>query len=233
MAWREIRLRLAGSTCVEGSDDRDPLDFRREAPHALRVSNRPNGAPGTSVEVANTADDRRRIARIQSGDAIAFESLFREFAPDLASLAFSYLHARDDAEDIVQSLFVWLWANRHSFNPQHGLRAYLFGAARNRALNALRDAQTASRALARFGDDENAVPAADAELIASELRRIVEETVRDMPPRCREVFTLVRTSQLSYAEVGTILGIAPKTVEVHMGRALAILRARLGPHFER
>jgi len=40
---------------------------------------------------------------------------------------------------------------------------------------------------------------------------------------------LLRTQALTYAEVAAILGISPKTVEVHMGRALAILRARLGP----
>lgn len=179
-------------------------------------------------------DEARLVARIQSGEPEAFESLFREHAAPLATLAYTLLQSRDDAEDVVQSLFVWLWANRHSFNPEHGVRAYLFGAVRKRSLNRLRDTSTHDRALRELSTQTVAeVPPADAALEASQLRAIVEQSVATMPPRCREVFTLVRTSRLSHAEVAAILGIAPKTVEVHMGRALAILRTRLGPHFER
>lgn len=185
-------------------------------------------------ERTDPLDDSGLVARIQSGDAAAFESVFRAYAAQLATLAYSYLKSRDDAEDVVQTLFVWLWANRHAFNPGHGVRAYLFGAVRNRALNVLRDRNTQSNALEIFsGNEPSEVPPPDAELLAADLHRVVEQTVAAMPARCREVFTLVRTAALSYAEVATILGIAPKTVEVHMGRALAILRARLGPHFER
>lgn len=198
------------------------------------MTQRPRDATGSQARVTIDADDRHLIARIQSGDATAFEALFRTYAAELASLAVNYLHARDDAEEIVQTLFVWIWTNRHSFNPRHGLRAYLFGAVRNRALNALRDASTTARVMNdRAVAEQRTAPPADAQLEESELHDIVRQTVATMPPRCREVFTLVRTSRLSYAEVAAILGITPKTVEVHMGRALAILRTRLGPHFER
>ena len=50
-----------------------------------------------------------------------------------------------------------------------------------------------------------------------------------MPLRCREVFTLARTHSLTYAEVAVVLGLSPKTVEIHMSRALAFLRERLAP----
>ena len=50
-----------------------------------------------------------------------------------------------------------------------------------------------------------------------------------MPERCREVFTLTRDQGLTYAEVAALLRISPKTVETHMGRALAFLRRRLAP----
>jgi RNA polymerase sigma-70 factor (ECF subfamily) len=65
--------------------------------------------------------------------------------------------------------------------------------------------------------------------MASDLESAIHTTVEGMPPRCREVFLLLRTQALTYAEVAVILGISPKTVEIHMSRALAILRARLGP----
>ncbi len=176
------------------------------------------------------ADEARLIALLRSGDATAFERVYRSYVVGLCELAYSYLRSREAAEDVVQDLFTWLWAHRHEFRPEHGLRAYLFGAVRNRSLNALRDEATASRASATLSHDEDASAAtADAELMAVDLEAAVRATVEAMPPRCREVFMLLRTQALTYAEVAGILGISPKTVEVHMGRALAILRARLGP----
>ncbi len=158
---------------------------------------------------------------------MAFEAVFRAYAAPLCDLACSYVHAPDIAEEIIQDLFAWLWVHRHEFAPQHGLRAYLFGAVRNRALNVLRDDAAAVRANARLVTAPSRPT--DAELLASDLEQQIRTTVAGMPPRCREVFTLIRGQFLSYAEVAAILGIAPKTVEIHMARALAILRARLGP----
>lgn len=175
----------------------------------------------------SATDEGRLVASLRSGDAIAFEALFRAYAAPLCDLANSYLHAPDVAEEIVQDLFTWIWAHRHEFSPQHGLRAYLFGAVRNRALNVLRGEASARRA-----DASLVTPSArstDAELLVSDLERQILASVEGMPPRCREVFTLLRGQALSYAEVASILGIAPKTVEIHMSRALAILRAHLGP----
>lgn len=180
--------------------------------------------------IATVADEARLIALLRSGDADAFERVYRSHVVALCRLADSYVRSRDTAEDLVQELFTWLWANRHDFRPEHGLRAYLFGAVRNRALNALRDEATASRASVTLASSvAGTVGAADAELMAADLESAIQTAVEGMPPRCREVFVLLRTQSLTYAEVAVILGISPKTVEVHMGRALAILRARLGP----
>lgn len=180
--------------------------------------------------VAVRADEPRLIALLRSGDADAFERVYRSYVVALCRLADSYVRSRDTAEDIVQDLFTWLWANRHGFRPEHGLHAYLFGAVRNRALNALRNEATASRVSAtQLSSAAGISGAADAELMASDLATAIQAVVEDMPPRCREVFVLLRTQALTYAEVAVILGISPKTVEVHMSRALAILRARLGP----
>lgn len=186
-------------------------------------------APKSHRSLNDTAEERQLVAGLQSGDPKAFEALFRAYASGLAGFALSYLHAPDVAEDVVQAVFVSLWMNRHSLRPEHGLRAYLFAAVRNRALNFLRDEasqrRTAESIIAIGGAN---APAADAHVVVADLHRQVRAIVAGMPPRCREVFLLLRTQALSYAEVASVLGIAPKTVEIHMSRALAILRARLG-----
>lgn len=176
------------------------------------------------------SDETRLIASLRSGDAAAFETIFRAYAVPLCNVANSYLRSPDVSEEVVQELFTWLWSNRHEFAPKHGLKAYLFGAVRNRCLNVLRSEATADWAEASLSERMIAsTRSADADLLALDLAKAVQATIDGMPPRCREVFMLIRTESLSYAEVASLLGIAPKTVEIHMSRALAILRARLGP----
>ncbi len=72
-------------------------------------------------------------------------------------------------------------------------------------------------------------PSPDSELASRDIEHALAKALREMPARCREVYTLVREQGFTYAEVAEALGIAPKTVEIHMSRSLAILRVRLAP----
>ncbi len=180
-------------------------------------------------------DDATLVARVQVGDLEAFRLLHHGFAVDLLDFAFTYLRSREDAEEVVQDLFAWIWEHRHEWDAPGGLRAYLFRAIRNRAISYLRH----RRVQARFQERMEALdtprpnlgpaPATDAlaSVTAGELGAVLSATLTTLPPRCREVFLLVRERGLSYAEVAVLLGIAPKTVEIHMSHALGVLRRRV------
>src|SRR5215207_2149794 len=75
------------------------------------------------------------VERIRAGDEAAFEALFRALAPGLCTLVTRYVHSRDIAEEIVQDLFLDIWTRRAELAIDRSIAAYLFGAARNRALN--------------------------------------------------------------------------------------------------
>ena len=171
------------------------------------------------------------LARLRTGDERAFELLFRGHAAALCAFAFSYVRSRETAEEIVQDLFCWIWEQRFTIEMPHGMRAWLFTAVRNRSLNALRNSRvefSIHERLTREARTQSGPVRPDAELSARELAAAVARVVAAMPVRCREVFTLVREQQLSHADTASVLGISPKTVEIHMTRALAILRAELG-----
>ena len=175
------------------------------------------------------------LAQLRTGDERAFESLFRGHAAALCAFAFSYIRSRETAEEIVQDLFCWIWEQRFTIEMPHGVRAWLFSAVRNRALNAARNIRVELSIHERLSRDAHARPpvvAPDAELSARDLSAAVARVVAAMPTRCREVYTLVREQRLSHADTGRVLGISPKTVEIHMARALAILRAGLGAWME-
>lgn len=196
---------------------------------------RPATADHAAQGDAAAHDELLWLDRVARGDIVAFEQLFRIFAADLAAFASSYMDGADEAEEVVHVVFCWLWEHRGALPRPRSVRSYLFAAVRNRALNALRDRRTEAafreRAAHAAGGGGLAVspPTPESELAARDIEHALAEALRQMPPRCREVYGLARDHGFTYAEIADALGIAPKTVEIHMSRALAMLRVRLAP----
>ncbi len=167
------------------------------------------------------------LARARAGERAAFEQLFRCWYGRLASHAAGLTRTRDEAEDVVQDLFVALWHKHDSLPELDKLPAYLHRATRNRALNQLRQQRTAGKWLSRQ-DSEPATPAvAESELVGQEVAARVNAALEALGPRSREVFLLSRDQGLTYAAIAETLGISVKTVETLMSRSLKALREAL------
>jgi RNA polymerase sigma-70 factor, ECF subfamily len=171
-------------------------------------------------------DDRDLLQRLRAGDQDAFDSIFRSHYAHLVRAAEGMLREREPAEDVAQDVMLELWRRRETLVFETSLRAYLYRAVRNRALNHLRHLKIAPRV-----DPESApelsVPAADRETLEQEVQAALKEAVAALPARCREVFELSRVQGLKYAEIAETLDISIKTVEAQMGKAIRVLRTRL------
>lgn len=166
------------------------------------------------------------IEKIRAGDEAAFEALFRALAPGLCALVTRYVHSRPVAEEIIQDLFFDLWSRRTQLVIEQAITAYLFTAARNRALNHVKRERRVVPWNAAASRPEETDPSSpgEAELLdALELQDAIEH----LPARCRLIFTLNRHQEMTYAEIAKSLGLSVKTVETQMGRALRALRDRL------
>jgi RNA polymerase sigma-70 factor (ECF subfamily) len=184
--------------------------------------------------VGSPREDAALVARVQTGDLDAFEGLVRAWAKPLIAFAGALLRSRDDGEEVVQDLFVWIWEHRFEWEVQGVLGAYLYRSVRNRAVSRLRHHQVEDRfqeRLARAVSQTVTSTSAPAEqdVAADELSAAIDAAIAALSDRCREVFLLNRQQGLSYSQVADTLQISPKTVEIHMTRALAALRQALAP----
>ncbi len=168
------------------------------------------------------------LARVRAGDRDAFEQLFRSWYGRLASYAATLTGGRDAAEDVVQELFVALWARRDTLPDLDALAAYLHRATRNRCLNQLRRQRTAGHWLSRQDADPAVPPVAEDDIIGQETAERIQAALAGLAPRTREVFLLSRDQGLTYPAIAETLGISVKTVETLMSRALRALRESLG-----
>jgi RNA polymerase sigma-70 factor (ECF subfamily) len=175
------------------------------------------------------------VARIRDGDAAAFEELFLEHYEGMCAFVHSLVHSREAAEELVQDIFLRLWENRDRWHVTDGVRAYLYGAARNQAMNHLKHLRIESR----WRTETQRIPlsdrpptldsSADARASMSDVAIAVQRAIDALPERCRLVFILHRQRHLSYREIATALAISPKTVEVQIGRALKAIRLAVDP----
>jgi RNA polymerase sigma-70 factor (ECF subfamily) len=176
--------------------------------------------------------DQRLAAAIQAGDEASFETLFRTYARRLYLFAEGYVKSAEVAEDLVADVFVRIWERRGELELRSTWQSYLYTATRNRALTHLEHLRVMRRAHAVAEDDRPPglgapTPAADAGVHVRELEEAVERAIALLPERTREAFVLHRQHGLSYAEVARTMGIAPRTVEVLIRRALKTLRTQL------
>jgi len=163
-------------------------------------------------------------------DDATFESTFRTYYASLCGFAFRYVRSAAEAEDIVHDAFTALWSSRQDVRVQSSLRAYLFAAVRNRALNARKHARVESDwAHDEAADDVRELhphPAQPDELLdRAELETRLAAAMDALPERCALVMRLRWREQMSHAEIAETMGISVKGVEKQLERGLKAVRA--------
>lgn len=161
----------------------------------------------------------------------SIETAFRTYYIRLREFVAGYVNSDEVAADLVQDLFVNLWERYDAGDLPLLTSAYLYTAARNRALKHLRHRKVVSRwaKQARL-EPERRGPRADDGLRTNELAIAIREAIDRLPSRRRQVFLLSREEGLSYAMIAETLDISIKTVETQMWRALRSLRKSLAPY---
>ena len=132
----------------------------------------------------------------------------------------------------MQTVFVDLWAQRGPLRVHTSLRAYLYAATRNRALDQRKHEQVEARwaERSRAEDDLASQPESDAQqtLEANETSDALHAAIGLLPERARLVVTLRWLRGLKPPEIAEALGISVKGVEIQITRALRALRVHMG-----
>lgn len=199
------------------------------------MSNPVPSPAGSDLDLTQRLAEQVAVERVRQGDALALEMIFTAYRGELLALAQRIVGAREAAEDVVQDVFLAIWAGRERWHVTSSLRGYLRRAVHN---GAVRSGVPRVRGGVRYLDLDAAAavaptrladpaPLPDTDVERTELAAAVAEAAGELPPRAREVFTLKRFDNLSNREIADRLGLSVKTVEIHMTRALATLRQRL------
>jgi len=168
------------------------------------------------------------VGRLRNKDKTAFALVFNEHFGVLTSYALRFMDEREEAEEIVQDVFVKFWDKCTDLAPDSSIKSYLYRSVHNTCLNQIKhqkvkDAYKQHVMYHMEQTSEISIEHKDSEKLRSE---ILEE-IDNLPPRCSEIFKLSRLEGLKYQEIADHMEISVKTVEVQMGKALRVLREKL------
>lgn len=167
------------------------------------------------------------ILQLQSGNKAAFEEVYWEYHARVYSFMWRYVRDAAQCEELVQEVFIKLWASRQHLNEYIPFTTQLFQVAKTVFI----DYHRRSSRRIRYVDMSATIP--EEPVVQPGVRDIalmqhISSAIDRLPPVCREVFRLGKIQGLSYPEIARQLSISPKTVEGHMSKALKFLRHRLG-----
>ena len=155
--------------------------------------------------------------------ALAFEDLYRSSRDDVFGYVSGLLRDRSAAEDVTAQAFERAFRRRSTFDPKRGThRAWLFGIARNAALDELRR-RSRQAELAVETEDEHAVAPDDAAETAL-TKRLLRDAMAQIPTRDRELIALKYFAGLDNGEIARVIGTSETNAGTKLHRAMEKLR---------
>lgn len=189
--------------------------------------------------VNHVEDEAALLARMQSGDDVAFEEAVERYGPPLLSVIRRYLPEENDANDALQETFLSAFKALDRFQGESSLGTWLHRIAVNAALMKLRTRrrhpeQALDGLLPSFLDDgHRAGPrgswsvAPDDEAIAGETRALVRKAIDELPESYRTVLMLRDIDERTTEETAELLELSPANVKTRLHRARQALRELL------
>lgn len=170
----------------------------------------------------------------------AFSGIYDLYFPKLLRFTQTYMIREEEAEHIVQDLFLYLWEHRDILSSLRNLNAYLFTLIRNRCIDYLRKEMNREERRGTLSEVENkeielklySLEMFDEDHLSdADIEELLQRAIANLPDRCREIFIMSRLQNLRYKEIAAKLNISPNTVENQIVIALRKLKEELKDYF--
>ena len=175
------------------------------------------------------ATDEDVVARVQAGDMSSFDILIERYEKKIKRYARKFLF-KDDADDIVQEVFIKAYINIKSFDAGKRFSPWIYRIAHNEFINAIKKKKTEKILFFDFDllfPHPAARDSADGEAINNSLRSMLDKCLDKINVKYREPLVLYYFENLNYKEISDILHIPASTVGVRLARGKAILKKKV------
>lgn len=177
----------------------------------------------------NLGSNIELVRLLRKGDLRAFDCIYNKYCHRLHKFVFMYLKQEEDAEGIVQEVFLKIWDAREKIDVYASFESFLFTIAYNSTMSLLRKRMSETRSREHLKSLQQIDTAATVidEMEYLELNERVASLLELLTPRQREVFQLSRVEGLTHEEIAARLKISESTVNNHLVSVLKYIKSNL------
>lgn len=172
----------------------------------------------------NTQTDENIVAQVVSGNIDAYETLMSRYEQKLLRYVIYLIHDDSLATDIVQETFIKTYQNLNRFNSKFKFSSWIYRIAHNQTMNFVKHNKHYTTSdidsLPDLSYESNLANKIDQAF----LKKDVQNCLKELEPKYREIIQLVYYENMKYAEISDILQIPTSTVGVWLSRAKTKLK---------
>jgi len=173
--------------------------------------------------------DIELVKLLKKGDMAAFNAIYAAYCYKLHEFVLRYLKQEEDAEEIIQEVFVKIWRSRDKIDIYASFESFLFTVAYNATISLLRKrvSENKSREYLRSLQQVDTTEHITGELQFRELDQKVQLLLEQLTPRQKEIYLLSREEGLTHKEIAQKLSISESTVNNHLVTTIKYLRSHI------
>lgn len=176
------------------------------------------------MNTTNYDNNEFLIEALKKGDDKAYTYLVDVYHHKLCVYANSLIKNVYVAEDIVQNVFMKIWEQRSRLKSNLSLKSFLYNSVYNEFIDQYRKNQSLFNLEKMYFDALNAAVIEEDPETIDRIISFINEEIKNLPPKCKEVFILSKKEGLTNIEIAEHLDVSIKTVEAQMTKAFSILR---------
>lgn len=172
-------------------------------------------------------DEEILLKLLKTGDGMALEEIYKRYSESVFLAAFRKVRSKEVAEELVQNIFISLWAKREQAQISK-LEAYLHTAVRYQVIDYIRSKILRER-YSQFAKDQlnTDESASESKLLLQELSIAIDNTIKKLPQKTQEIFRLSRYEHRSVKEIAQSMNLSEKAVQYHVTQSLKFMRLHL------
>lgn len=168
--------------------------------------------------------DQNLVESLQKGDLKAFDAIFKKYSQKVYRFAIKYLKSREEAEEIVQDLFLKIWENRSKLNKESSLKAYIFTISYHNICRVFRKRSYQESFVKEIISPANNTYDLEEQVHFESLEEQVNELIDKLPPKQKIIFIKSRGEGKNSREIAAEMNLAPGTVDNNISEALKFIR---------
>ena len=173
-------------------------------------------------------EDIALVKALRKGDIDAFNQLYEKYYLKLFYFIRGYIGSKEDAEEIIQDVFMTIWETRNRLKEYLSFNSYLFTISYNSILKFYRNKGNRQKLLDNYlaGLADRSNKTLD-EVEYNSLLKLIKQSIEKLPPKRQMIFKLSRDEGLSNKEIAKQLDLSVRTIEAQIYQAIKFIRKHL------